>query len=75
MRGHFIGSSSAMRKMNWSQWTQLMMSRRRSSVITSISVKPSTSSKKRQTSVRFVASRRSAGSDIATWLKRGLPEG
>ena len=36
-------------------------------------VKPSTSSKKRHTSARLVASRRSAGSDMATWLKRGLP--
>ena len=40
MRGQRMGSSSAMRKMNWSQCTHDRMSRWRSSVMTSISSKP-----------------------------------
>ena len=75
MRGQRIGSSSLMRKMNWSQWTQLKMRRRLSSVMTAISSKPRTSLKKPHTSVRFVSSSRSAGNDMATWLKRGFPDG
>ena len=41
--GAFIGSSSAMRKTNCSQWTHENTSRRRSSVIIGSSSKPSTS--------------------------------
>ena len=70
-----MGSSSAMRKMNWSQWTQLSISRCRSSVMVGSSAKPSTSSKKRQMSSRLSGPSRSAGSDMATWLNRGWPDG
>ncbi len=70
-----MGSSSLMRKMNWSQCTHDKINRLRSSVIMGISSKPRTVPQNRQMSARFDSSRRSAGTLSATWLKRGLPDG